>query len=64
MYAQQSTPSRMRELLELTGRWHSTLLDRRRPLWEVRLVEGFRDDRFAMYGKVHHALMDGASALR
>ncbi|GAB2993316.1 wax ester/triacylglycerol synthase family O-acyltransferase [Amycolatopsis acidiphila] len=57
-------PGRVRELLELTSRWHSTLLDRHRPLWEIHLVEGLRDGRFAMYSKIHHALMDGVSALR
>ncbi|WP_026360858.1 WS/DGAT/MGAT family O-acyltransferase [Amycolatopsis nigrescens] len=57
-------PGRIRELLELTSRWHSTLLDRHRPLWEIHLIEGLRDGRFAMYSKIHHALMDGVSALR
>ncbi|NIH78794.1 WS/DGAT/MGAT family O-acyltransferase [Amycolatopsis viridis] len=57
-------PGRVRELLEVTSRWHSTLLDRHRPLWEIHLVEGLEDGRFAMYSKVHHALMDGVSALR
>ncbi|GAB3497520.1 WS/DGAT/MGAT family O-acyltransferase [Amycolatopsis cihanbeyliensis] len=57
-------PGRIRELLELTSRWHSTLLDRHRPLWEIHLVEGLRDGRFALYSKVHHALLDGVSALR
>jgi WS/DGAT/MGAT family acyltransferase len=57
-------PGRIRELLELTSRWHSTLLDRHRPLWEIHLVEGLQDDRFAMYSKIHHALMDGVSALK
>jgi diacylglycerol O-acyltransferase len=57
-------PGRVRELLELTSRWHSILLDRHRPLWEIHLVEGMRDGRFAMYSKIHHALMDGVSALR
>ncbi|HVV13872.1 wax ester/triacylglycerol synthase family O-acyltransferase [Amycolatopsis sp.] len=57
-------PGRVRELLELTSRWHSTLLDRHRPLWEIHLVEGLRDGRFAMYSKIHHALLDGVSALR
>ncbi|SFO95144.1 acyltransferase, WS/DGAT/MGAT [Amycolatopsis arida] len=57
-------PGRVRELLELTSRWHGTLLDRHRPLWEIHLVEGLRDGRFAMYNKVHHALLDGVAALR
>ncbi len=57
-------PGRVRELLELTSRWHSTLLDRHRPLWETHLIEGLRDGRFAVYSKIHHALMDGVSALR
>ncbi|TVT57319.1 wax ester/triacylglycerol synthase family O-acyltransferase [Amycolatopsis rhizosphaerae] len=57
-------PGRIRELLELTSRWHSTLLDRHRPLWEIHLVEGLPDNRFAMYSKIHHALLDGVAALR
>jgi diacylglycerol O-acyltransferase / wax synthase len=57
-------PGRVRELLELTSRWHSILLDRHRPLWEIHLVEGMRDGRFAVFSKIHHAMMDGVSALR
>ena len=57
-------PGRVRELLELTSRWHSTLLDRHRPLWEIHLVEGLQDGRFAIYSKIHHALLDGVSAVR
>lgn len=58
------TPGRVRELLELTSRLHGTLLDRHRPLWESHLVEGLRDGRFAVYTKIHHALLDGVSAMR
>ena len=57
-------PARVRELLTLVSRLHSTLLDRHRPLWEMHLVEGLDDGRFAVYTKTHHALMDGVSALR
>lgn len=57
-------PGRIRELLELTSRWHGTLLDRHRPLWETHLVEGLQDGRFALYSKIHHSLLDGVSALR
>jgi WS/DGAT/MGAT family acyltransferase len=57
-------PGRIRELLALASRLHGTLLDRHRPLWETHLIEGLADGRFAVYGKVHHALLDGVSALR
>ena len=56
-------PGRVRELLELTSRLHGTLLDRHRPLWESHLVEGLNDGRFAVYTKIHHALVDGVSAI-
>ncbi|GAY14072.1 wax ester/triacylglycerol synthase family O-acyltransferase [Mycobacterium sp. shizuoka-1] len=58
------SPGRVRELLELTSRMHGTLLDRHRPLWETHLVEGLNDGRIAVYTKVHHALLDGVSAMK
>ena len=57
-------PGRVRELLELASRLHGSLLDRHRPLWEFHLIEGLADGRFATYNKIHHALLDGVSALR
>ncbi len=58
------SPGRVRELLEVTSRWHGSLLDRHRPLWEMHIVEGLKDGRFAIYTKFHHALIDGVSALK
>ena len=58
------SPGRVRELLELTSRMHGTLLDRHRPLWESHLVEGLNDGRVAIYTKIHHAMIDGVSAMR
>jgi WS/DGAT/MGAT family acyltransferase len=57
-------PGRVRELLALVSRLHGALLDRHRPLWEAHLIEGLEGDRFAVYSKMHHSLMDGVSALK
>lgn len=57
-------PGRVRELLELCGRLHSTMLARERPLWETHIIEGLADGRLAMYHKFHHALLDGVAAMR
>ena len=57
-------PGRILELLALCSRLHSTLLDRHRPLWEIHLIEGLDDGRYALYSKIHHAMVDGVASLR
>lgn len=50
------------ELDELIGDLASTPLDRRHPLWEMYFVEGMAERRFAVIGKIHHALADGVAS--
>lgn len=51
------------QLEELIARIQPRPLDRSRPLWEVYLVEGLADDRFAIITKTHQALVDGVHAV-
>lgn len=57
-------PGRVRELLALVSRLHAHRLDRRRPMWECHLIEGLEGNRFAVYVKMHHALVDGVAGSR
>ncbi len=54
-------PGREPQLQTLAGRIMSQRLDRDRPLWEMWLIEGLADDRWAVISKVHHAMIDGVS---
>lgn len=56
-------PGSEEQLRNLAARIFSQQLDRTKPLWELWLVEGLADDRFAVIGKSHHALVDGISGV-
>jgi diacylglycerol O-acyltransferase / wax synthase len=51
------------ELRTLAARIFSQRLDRSKPLWEMWLVDGVEDDRFAIVTKTHHCLVDGVSGV-
>lgn len=59
-----ASPGDERELGILVSRLHSTQLDFRHPPWEMHLIEGLTEGRFAIYVKVHHALVDGFTAVK
>ncbi|WP_109474236.1 WS/DGAT/MGAT family O-acyltransferase [Ornithinimicrobium cavernae] len=56
-------PGTMEQLAEFVARIQSRRLDRARPLWEIYLVEGLEDDRFALVTKTHQAMVDGVHGL-
>jgi WS/DGAT/MGAT family acyltransferase len=57
-------PGSERELGILISRLHSNPLDFSRPLWECHIIEGLENNRFALYTKMHHSLIDGISGVR
>jgi WS/DGAT/MGAT family acyltransferase len=52
-------PGDLHALGRLVGEIGERLLDRSRPLWELWLVEGLADGRWALISKVHHCMVDG-----
>lgn len=54
-------PGGLEQLRALAGRQMSHRLDMHRPLWEMWLIEGLADGRFAILNKIHHAMVDGLS---
>lgn len=57
-------PGRIRELFTYISQEHSSLLDRAKPLWTCNLIEGIEGNRFALYFKIHHAMVDGVAGMR
>ena len=56
-------PGTEQQLMRLISRVHSQRLDRTKPLWEMWIVEGLADDRWAVLTKTHHALVDGVGGV-
>jgi WS/DGAT/MGAT family acyltransferase len=56
-------PGGAAQLKQLAARIMAQRLDRARPLWEMWVVEGLEDDRFALISKVHHCMIDGVSGV-
>jgi diacylglycerol O-acyltransferase len=57
------SPGDAQQLHRLTGRLMSQHLDRDKPLWEMWLVEGLADGRWALITKIHHSVVDGIAGI-
>jgi WS/DGAT/MGAT family acyltransferase len=51
-------------LYDFVAKLHVPMLDRSRPLWELHVIDGLTEGRFALYQKVHHAYADGVTMAR
>lgn len=51
-------------LYAFVSQLHTPMLDRSRPLWEVHVIDGLPDGKFALYQKMHHAYADGVTMAR
>lgn len=58
------SPGGDRQLQILISRLHSRPIDFRRPPWELHIIEDVQDNRFALYFKMHHSLVDGMTGMR
>ena len=54
-------PGGPHQLGDLIGELAESQLDRRRPLWEMWVIDGVADGRVALFCKIHHSLIDGVS---
>ena len=56
-------PGDEQELCDWAGEFFSHRLDRTRPLWEMVLLEGLSEGRWAIASKTHHAMVDGVGSV-
>src|ERR1700743_3499457 len=55
-------PGTQEVLRRTAARLFAQHLDRRKPLWEIWMVEGLSEGRWALLSKVHHCMVDGVAA--
>jgi diacylglycerol O-acyltransferase len=61
--ARLEPPGEQEELEALAGRILSRVMDRRKPLWDIHVVDGLKGGRGALIIRVHHALADGLAVV-
>ena len=62
-HATLPSPGDEPEFLDWISDFYSHRLDRSRPLWEIVLLDGLADGRWALVSKTHHCLVDGVGSV-
>lgn len=60
---QVDAPGGERELIELSNKIFTPMMDRRKPLWEMFFVYGLEGGNTGMIARIHHCMVDGASGV-
>jgi diacylglycerol O-acyltransferase len=63
-YHKLPRPGDRKALLDFVCQLQSQPLELSKPLWESHFIGGLEGNRFGLYTKIHHALLDGGSAVR
>ncbi len=57
------SPGSDAQLDELVAELHAPMLERSHPGWRVYVIDGLARNRFAVFIKIHHSLVDGESGI-
>jgi diacylglycerol O-acyltransferase len=52
-------PGTLRQLFDRVCKLHERLLDRAHPLWELYVIDGLEGGKVALFGRMHHGVIDG-----
>jgi len=55
------SPGDQEQMEALASRILTQVMDRRKPLWDIHVIDGLRGGRGAIIARVHHALADGVA---
>ncbi|MDP7592574.1 MAG: wax ester/triacylglycerol synthase family O-acyltransferase [Litorilituus sp.] len=51
-------------LHKFTAKLHEPMLDRRKPLWQIHVIEGGNSQEYVIFFTIHHVYGDGASLVK
>ncbi len=60
-FLQLEAPGDEATLLRVAAKIHGECLDRMRPLWEICVLDGLTQNRFAIVCRMHHCMVDGGA---